>query len=219
VQRLQNESCRPIWATVLRNFIDSMPARIARLERDARGYPIPWFVHRPSNGGIDFRGMDPKRFLQAVKERRCWVCGDRLGKYIAFVGGPLSAAQRIYADPPSHVECAEFSAKVCPFLAIPSAQRREANKPAHIEMAGEQVVENHEATAMLITTDCSMSPQGVLVASEPREIRWFHQGRPATRAEVQHAIQIASEREEVKRHPSRQDIVRKLGLLPLPPTE
>jgi hypothetical protein len=215
---LQNESCRPIWATVLRNFIDSMPARIARLERDPRGYPIPWFVHRPTGRGIDFRVMDPKRFVQAVKERRCWVCGDRLGKYIAFVGGPLSAAQRLYADPPAHLECAEFSAKVCPFLAIRSAHRREADKPAHIEMPGEQIVENHEATAILITTDYSMLPQGVLVVSEPREIRWFHQGRPATRAEAQQAIQIASKRDEVQRHPNRQDIVRKLGLLPLPTT-
>src|SRR5271166_4447128 len=187
-----------------------MPDRIARLERDPRGYPIPWFVHRPADGTIDFRVMDPRRFVQAVKERRCWVCGDRLGKFIAFVGGPLSAAQRLYADPPSHVECAEFSAKVCPFLSIPTAQRREANKPAHVAMPGQQIMENHEVTGMLITTGYSMLPQGALAADEPREIRWFHQGRPATRSEVQHAIEIARDRDEVKRHPNRQEIVRKL---------
>jgi hypothetical protein len=88
VQRLQNESCRPIWATELRNFTDSMPARIARLERDPRGYPIPWFVDRPADGGIDFRVMDPQWFLQTAKERRCCVCGDRLGEARRFCGWP-----------------------------------------------------------------------------------------------------------------------------------
>lgn len=202
-----------------RYFSDAMPDRIARLERDPRGYPIPWFVHRPADGTIDFRVMDPERFVLAVKERRCWVCGDRLGKFIAFVGGPLSAAQRLYADPPSHVECAEFAAKVCPFLTIPTARRREANKPAHVEMSGQQVIENPEVTGILIATGYSGLPQGVLLAKEPREIRWFHQGRPAKRSEVQHAIQIACERDEVKHHPNGQEIVRKLNMLPLPASE
>lgn len=199
-----------------RDFSDIMPDRIARLERDPRGYPIPWFAHRPADGTIDFRVMDPGRFVLAVKEHRCWVCGDRLGKFIAFVGGPLSAAQRIYSDPPSHVECAAFSAKVCPFLTIPTAQRREANKPAHVEMPGQQVIENHEVTGIPITIGYSMLPQGVLTAKEPREIRWYHGGRPAKRSEVQHAIQIARERDEVKHHRNGQEIVRKLNMLRLP---
>jgi hypothetical protein len=199
-----------------RDPAEIMPARIARLVDDRRGMPIPWFVHRPANGAIDFRVMDPKRFAEAIKERRCWVCGDRLGKFIAFVGGPLSAAQRLYADPPSHVECAEYSAKVCPFLSNPTAHRREADQPAHVDMPGQQVVENPDVTGILITTDYSVLPQGILVAKEPREIRWFHEGRPAKRSEVQHAIQIARERDEVKRHPKAQEIVRKLAMLRLP---
>jgi hypothetical protein len=202
--------------TVPRDFAEIMPARIARSERDPRGYPIPWFVHRPANGAIDFRVTDPKRFAQAVKQHRYWVCGEPLGKFLAFVGGPLSAAQRLFADPPAHVDCAEFSARVCPFLAIPTAQRREANKPLHMEMPGQHVTANHEVTGILITTDYSVLPQGMLVASEPREIRWFHEGRPATRSEVQHAIDVAHERGEVKLHPQASTILRKLATPPLP---
>ena len=193
-----------------------MPERIARLDRDPRGYPIPWFVHRPAEGSIDFRVMDPARLHQAIREHRCWVCGDRLGKTIAFVGGPLSAAQRLYADPPMHVNCAEFSVKVCPFLAIPTAQRREANKPAHVEMAGEQVVENPEVIGVLITTGYTKLPNGVLLANEPRDIYWFHQGRSASRSEVQQAIGAAADRDEVKRHRSGDEIVRRLMTLLLP---
>lgn len=142
---------RRLSATVRLNFTDIVPGRIARLERDPRGYPIPWFVHRRANGAIDFRVMDPQRFIQATRGHRCWVCGDRLGKFIGFVGGPLSAAQRRYADPLAHVDCAEFSARVCPFLAIPTTQRREANKPAHVEITGREamVMKNHEVTGIL----------------------------------------------------------------------
>ena len=43
-----------------------VPTRIARLERDPRGYPIPWFVDRPAGGSIDFRVMDPVRFQRAA---------------------------------------------------------------------------------------------------------------------------------------------------------
>ena len=204
---------------MLRDFTDTMPARVARLARDPTGYPIPWFVHRPADGSIDFRVMDPKRFVQAVKERRCWVCGEHLGKFVAFVGGPLSAAQRLYADPPSHVECAEFAVKVCPFLSIPTAQRREASKPAHIAMPGQQVEQNPDVTGILITIGYQILPQGILVAKEPREVRWFRGGRPAKRSEVHHAIEIARSRDEVKRNPNCQEIIRKLATLILPSFE
>lgn len=161
--------------------------------------------------------MDAVRFQRAIREHRCRVCDDRLRKY-AFVGGPLSAAQRLYADPPAHVECAEYSARVCPFLAIPTAKRREANKPAHVEITDTDamVMMNSEVIGILITTGYSKLPQGILLANEPREIRWFHEGRPATRSEVQHAIEAAAERDEVKRNPNRAEIIDKLGTLRLP---
>jgi hypothetical protein len=146
-----------------------MPDRIARLERDFRGYPIPWFVNRPADSSIGFRVMDPKRFDHAARESRCWVCGDRLGKFIAFVGGPLSTAQRLYADPPMHVDCAEFSVKVCPFLAIPTAHRREVNKPG--KCLENKWGQNPEVTEVLVTTSYSMLPGVVLLANEPRDIR------------------------------------------------
>jgi hypothetical protein len=47
---------------------------------------------------------------------------------------------------------------------------------------------NHEVTGILITNGYSKLPRGILLANEPREIRWFREGRPATRAEVRNAI-------------------------------
>jgi hypothetical protein len=78
------------------------------------------------------------------------------------------------------------------------------------------VMNNHEVTGILITNGYSKLPRGILLANEPREIRWFREGRPATRAEVRNAIDIAAERDEVKRNPNGQEIIRKLGMLRLP---
>jgi hypothetical protein len=82
-------------------------------------------------------------------------------------------------------------------------------------MAADQimVMKNHEVTGILITTGYSKLPRGALVANEPREIGWFHEGRPATRL---HTINIAAETDEVKGHPNGQDIIRKLAKLTLP---
>jgi len=83
-------------------------------------------------------------------------------------------------------------------------------------MPGGHVTANHEVTGVPITTDYSVMPQAMLAAKEPREIRWFHKGRSATRSEVQHAIDVAGERDEVKRHPQALAILRKLLTLRLP---
>jgi hypothetical protein len=65
------------------------------------------------------------------------------------------------------------------------------------------VMANHEVTGVLITTSDTRLPQGVLLANEPREIRWFYEGRAALRSEVQQAIKIAHERDKLKHHPNR----------------
>lgn len=46
-----------------------MPARIARLPKDSRGYPIPVNVLN-ANGVLDFRATDPVK-LERLIDRRC----------------------------------------------------------------------------------------------------------------------------------------------------
>jgi hypothetical protein len=94
-----------------------MPAGVAKLPRDPRGYPIFFSVQsdteRPSNHKI----LNPKRRIICASERRCNVCGEKLGYWLAFLGGPMCVDQRAFADAPMHPECAEYSLRVCPFLA------------------------------------------------------------------------------------------------------
>ena len=66
-----------------------MPARMKRRPIDHRGYPVPWFVTVLNDQGQwDFRPVEPYMVRTAIQERRCWICGDPLGKHVAFAVGP-----------------------------------------------------------------------------------------------------------------------------------
>lgn len=95
------------------------PRRIAALPKDSRGYPI-FFMVNIKDGKPDFRDMDPAKGNRCIRERLCGICGAPLGKSVAFVGGPMSIRNRLFGDPPSHVECARYALQACPFLAMPS---------------------------------------------------------------------------------------------------
>jgi len=111
-----------------RHELPELPDRMRFLPLDKRGYPVPWFVAW-INGEPDFRIVDPRKFAMALKMRRCWVCGDRLGAYLAFVIGPMCAVNRVSSEPASHRECAVYSATACPFLTRPHMRRRDAGLP------------------------------------------------------------------------------------------
>lgn len=97
-----------------------LPARIAALERDHRGYPIPYIVLRDAEGKAIFAVNDIERTWQAVDDNLCHICGQQLEAQPWFVGGPGSAFANgddgIYNDGPMHHECLHFALKVCPHL-------------------------------------------------------------------------------------------------------
>lgn len=190
------------------NILPDMLETLRELERDRRGYPIPWFVARPANGPIDFRVMDPDHLLNAVHDRLCWVCGKRHHKDVAFIGGPLSTVQGLYADPPAHLDCAMFSIKVCPFLAIPTAKRRQAKLPDHIVIA-DVMIENPKVFGVLITDEYHFVGSSIKAGS-PSAIQWYYEGKPASRVRVKAAIHAALQSDVVRTNPAAPQI-RKLS--------
>lgn len=94
------------------------PARIAAMQKDERGYPIPHTVQW-ANGKPDFRVIDPEKWVDAVTTCRCGICGEKIEGPMAFTGGPISIKNRLFTDLPMHKECAEYALQVCPFLAMP----------------------------------------------------------------------------------------------------
>jgi hypothetical protein len=168
-----------------------MPDRIARLPR-ARGYPVPFFVAWV-DGVADFRVIDAAKWVRAVKERRCWLCGEPLGAYLAFVIGPMCAVNRVSSEPPSHRECAEYAVRVCPFLTQPAFARREAHLPAgYQEPAGIGLKRNPGVALLWVTKSfeqmrvaTSREPKGVLFqVGPPVALTWWTEGREATRDEI-----------------------------------
>lgn len=178
---------------VTRHFPD-LPARMANLPVSKLGFPIPYFAEEV-NGERDFRVVSAQKMAHAVRNNICWVCGERMGKFKAFVIGPMCGINRTISDPPSHRECAIFSAKNCPFLSRPLAQRRINGLPEErAEAAGFGLKRNPGAVGVWITT--SFRPfrphagnSGILFRlGDPTEVLWFANGREATRAEVQHSV-------------------------------
>jgi hypothetical protein len=168
-----------------------MNPRIARLPIDPRGYPIPWFVAW-QNGEPDFRLVRPNQMMKALREHVCWVCGERLRKRLAFVAGPMCGVNRISAEPPMHLECAEFSARGCPFLTMPKAERRDAKLPdGVIPPAGIMLKRNPGVAMVWITKSFTIVPvdNGHLIEmGPPIHVHWWAEGRKATREEVNASI-------------------------------
>ena len=99
-----------------------IPERMARLERDKRGYPIPVNVYRDATGRPHFTVNDEDIRQRHIAEDRCPICGGVLLRGRWFVGGPLSGLRDdgSYIDPPMHRECAVYALQVCPYLAAPN---------------------------------------------------------------------------------------------------
>jgi hypothetical protein len=167
-----------------------MPARIALLPVSERGYPVPFFVDY-IDGKPEFRAMDPAKFSACVRQNLCWVCGQRLGRYKCFAIGPMCAVNRISSEPPSHVECAEWSAKACPFLSNPNMVRREHGLPEDRRSAGVMIKRNPGVTLLWTVTRYGIEKEsnGVLFSlHDPESVSWWCESRPATRGEVEASV-------------------------------
>jgi hypothetical protein len=101
--------------------MNAMPDRVARLDRDKRGYPIPWNVLRNDNGFPFFTVNDDRRGWLALRGELCPICGERLGRFRYYVGGPLSAfhPNGWFLDLPGHYDCIRFALQTCPYIAAP----------------------------------------------------------------------------------------------------
>jgi hypothetical protein len=103
-----------------------IPPRMRKLDRDPRGYPIPWGVLRDQQGRAHFTVNDEGKRVLALLESLCPICGGKMPARRFFVGGPRSAFDDngAYNDPPMHGECMRYALRTCPYLAAPSYGRR-----------------------------------------------------------------------------------------------
>lgn len=99
-----------------------LPMWMQKLPRDERGYPIPYIALIDNDGKPQFTVNEEHKRQKVLNKNLCGICGRKLLRYRALVGGPLSAffETGAYIDPPMHIECCRYALKVCPYLATPS---------------------------------------------------------------------------------------------------
>lgn len=178
----------------LRPGLPQLPDRIKKLPVSPKGYPTPWFVITMPDGTRDFRIADQVKRARAVKERLCWLCGEKVGVHVSFVIGPMCAVNRNTSEPGCHRECAIFATTACPFLTLPKAQYREANLPKEKSMPVHALPGNPGACAIWTTKTFRPYRAGpdqndwLIRLGEPTSVLWFCEGKPATREQIMDSI-------------------------------
>lgn len=178
----------------LRPGLPPLPDRIKNLPISPKGYPTPWFVITMPDGTRDFRIADQVKRVRAVKERLCWLCGEKVGIHVSFVIGPMCAVNRNTSEPGCHRECAVFAATACPFLTLPKAQYREANLPKEKSMPVHAIPGNPGACCIWTTKTFKPYRAGpdpidwLIRLGEPTSVLWYCEGKPATREQIQKSL-------------------------------
>jgi hypothetical protein len=114
----------------------NIPESLARRPVDPkRGLPIPLVSEYEGEDGstlVDFTAVNGETALKVAAERRCGLCGEDLDYWVVFLGGPRSAASRMYVDPPMHPDCAEAALILCPHIANPKLARAAKHKAGDV---------------------------------------------------------------------------------------
>lgn len=159
-----------------------IPDRLARRPRDRRGYPIPAAVQVASDGTPDFRVTDIERWCRLLSTKCCALCGEPLGRHLAFVGGPLSHTNRVFTDLPMHKDCATYALQVCPYIAAPNFRYAESVKVEEgVRLAVSQHVEDTRPVKFFLSTTKGCRParlpdDTLVVVADPWESTewWVH---------------------------------------------
>ena len=96
----------------------------------------------------------------------------------------------VSAEPPSHLECARWSAVNCPFLTRPNMTRRDRHMPEGAENPAGIMIRRNPGVALVWVTGYRgwrSEPDGhglLFRLGTPKRALWFAEGRAATRAEA-----------------------------------
>lgn len=175
--------------------LEPLPTRMQNLSIDERGYVVPWFVAW-IDGKPEFRAMDQAKFIRAIKQKLCWVCGEKLGVNLCFVAGPMCGVNRTSSEPPCHLECGRWSARNCPFLSNPRMVRREDetinNGKLQENTAGMAIARNPGVSMLWITRQYEVFNDGknrpLIQMGEPESVEWWALGVRATLDQVRASI-------------------------------
>jgi hypothetical protein len=161
---------RPIGRLMelLRAGVPALPVRMRALPRDAAGQPIPYLLTQLATKAESPLG--PDLALHAIyQQKRCWICGQQLGRYAAFMTDALTSVTRVCRTPPAHHDCAK-----------------------HAAMVGLMQPRDLKVSLVWVTRTYDMQTTAnghVFVVGDAEQTFWFTEGRTASRDEVMEAMQ------------------------------
>lgn len=160
---------------------------------DRLGLPIPWFVHRTVGEPVDFRVADGDKRIRAIKQRLCWCCGEPLGRWKAYLAGPMCLITCASAEPPMHRDCAAEALQICPFLSRPQMKRSPRPHAEKTTIAGTMIERNPGVTALAVTDApvATIKVPGGFLVSLPTDwalLQFWREKRMATRAEILESV-------------------------------
>jgi len=110
-----------------------MPPTVAARPRDRRWLPIPPVNLHPDATGantmLDLTTVDVPAPTRLALDRRCGLCGEPLGYWIAFIGSPRAVELMRYADPPACPDRAHAAVRLCPSITMARHRRARADRP------------------------------------------------------------------------------------------
>src|SRR6266508_2178233 len=113
------------------------PRLAARPTDPKRRLPVPYTQLVNPDGTANFAAIDGPKALRAAADRDCGLCGQRMGRWVAFLGGPRNVQHGGYLDPPMHVSCGVDATRLCPHLARQKVPRRpDGGDPAIVTPPG-----------------------------------------------------------------------------------
>jgi hypothetical protein len=78
---------------------------------------------------VDFTTINTTTATRLAAARRCSLCEEPMGYWVAFLGGPRAAELMRYADPPGHPACMTAALTLCPYIAIGRHRRASTDRP------------------------------------------------------------------------------------------
>jgi len=180
--------------------INHIPRHMHSLPRDLRGRLIPWFAWVNADGRPIVTILDQEKWRRAVQHDLCWICGKSLGPLKTFICGPINTTTRTTTEPPSHLSCAKYAVRGCPFLSNPERGRkpvpeRYVDPDPAVSHSGKRPAPNPGVFALWTTRSYevgSLRGRLAILVGDPERVAWWSRGRLATEAEIQ-AAQAAAQ--------------------------
>jgi len=169
-----------------------VPDRMKHLAVLPTGYLQGWFMAVGSDGVPIPQAADAEKRLRAYRQNLCWCCGQKTGVYKAFVIGPMCMVNRITSEPASHLECAEYAVKVCPYLRNPNMKRNPHLIEGKVPAPGVMIERNPGVSLIWVTRHAwafkDHNGQTLFQLGDPENLKFYAEGRGASRAEVMESI-------------------------------